>query len=44
MFSNMSTWNVLFDKNNHILAHERNIDNRANSTNSAVIGAFWNVQ
>ena len=27
IFSNMSTWNVLFDKNNRILAPERNIDN-----------------
>ena len=40
----MITWNVLFDKYNNILAHERNIDNRANFYELAVIGAFWNVQ
>ena len=33
IFSNMITWNVLFDKNNNIIAHERNIDNRTNFTN-----------
>ena len=29
----MSTWNILFDKNNNILAHERNIDNWAHFPN-----------
>ena len=39
----MSTWNVLFDKNNYILAHERNIIS-GKFYELAVIGAFWNVQ
>ena len=33
IFSNMSTWTVLFDKNNHIFPYERNIENRAHFPN-----------
>ena len=32
IFSNISTWNVQFDKNN-MFAHERNIENRAHFPN-----------
>ena len=32
-FFNMSTWNVLFDKNNNNFAHERNIQNWAHFPN-----------